>query len=44
MTPEKNPSDRTVSYDKENLLKRKLEEVVLNGNFLNAFEKETKLQ
>ena len=34
MTPDKNPSDKTVSYDKENLLKRKLEEVVLNGNFL----------
>ena len=39
MTPDKNPSDKTVSYDKENLLKRKLEEVVLNGNFLKLLLK-----
>ena len=39
MTPNKNPSDKTVSYDKENLLKRKLEEVVLNGNFLKLLLK-----
>ena len=39
MTPDKNPSDKTVSYDKENLLKRKLEEVVLKGNFLKLLFK-----
>ena len=39
MTPDKNPSDRTVSHDKDNLLKRKLEEVVLKGNFLKLLLK-----